>query len=99
MLTEKTTPVLHRIGNEFLTVTASEQGAELWSLKGRDGTEYLWQGDRTYWTDRAPNLFPYVARLTEPKGATGWTENAGTWTSTALRPIAAFSWRKSQTAI
>lgn len=65
MLTEKTTPVLHRIGNEFLTVTASEQGAELWSLKGRDGTEYLWQGDRTYWTDRAPNLFPYVARLTE----------------------------------
>ena len=56
--------MLHTIQNPFLTVTVSEQGAELQSILGRDGTEYLWQGDPAYWADRAPNIFPYVARLT-----------------------------------
>ena len=55
----------YTIGNELLTVTATERGAELQSILGSDGTEYLWQGDTAYWGDRAPNLFPYVARLTE----------------------------------
>ncbi|HIT34835.1 MAG TPA: aldose 1-epimerase family protein [Candidatus Faecousia intestinigallinarum] len=52
------------IHNEFLTVTAAEKGAELQSILGADGTEYLWQGDAKYWPDRALNIFPYVARLT-----------------------------------
>ncbi|MBR6397554.1 MAG: aldose 1-epimerase family protein [Lachnospiraceae bacterium] len=55
------------IRNEFLTVTAAEKGAELQSVKSADGTEYLWQGDPAYWTSHAPNIFPYVARLTEGK--------------------------------
>ena len=55
--------MLHTIQNEFLTVTAAEKGAELQSILGADGTEYLWQGDSTYWSDRALNIFPYVARL------------------------------------
>ena len=55
----------HSISNEFLTVTAAEDGAQLQSILGADGTEYLWQGDPKYWSDRALNLFPYVARLTE----------------------------------
>jgi len=53
------------IRNEFLTVTAAQEGAQLQSILGRDGTQYLWQGDSAYWPDRALNLFPYVARLTE----------------------------------
>ena len=57
--------MLHTIQNEHLTVIVSEQGAELQSVLGADGTEYLWQGDPAYWGDRAPNIFPYVARLTE----------------------------------
>lgn len=57
--------MLHIIQNEFLTVTVSEQGAELQSVRDSTGTEYLWQGDPQYWSDRALNLFPYVARLTE----------------------------------
>lgn len=57
--------MLHAIKNQFLTITASEQGAELQSILACDGTEYLWQGDETYWKDRALNIFPYVARLTE----------------------------------
>ena len=57
--------MLHTIENPFLRVTVSQQGAELQSILGADGTEYLWQGDAAYWSDRAPNIFPYVARLTE----------------------------------
>jgi galactose mutarotase-like enzyme len=55
----------HTIKNEFLTVSAAEKGAELQSILSADGTEYLWQGDSKYWSDRALNIFPYVARLTE----------------------------------
>ncbi len=57
--------MLHTIHNEFLSVTVAEQGAELQSILGADGTEYLWQGDPTYWSDRACNIFPYVGRLTK----------------------------------
>ena len=53
------------IQNQSLQVRAAERGAELRSVIGADGTEYLWQGDPGYWPDRAPNLFPYVARLTD----------------------------------
>lgn len=44
-----------------------DAGAQLLSIRASDGTECLWQGDPAYWSDRAPNLFPYVARLTEGK--------------------------------
>ena len=55
----------HTVGNEYMTVSAAEKGAVLHSILGADGTEYLWQGDPQYWADRALNIFPYVARLTE----------------------------------
>lgn len=55
------------IKNEYLTVEIEEKGATLWSIKDKVGQEYLWQGDPAYWEDRAPNLFPYIARLTEGK--------------------------------
>ena len=55
--------MLHTIGNDCLTVTASSLGAQLWSICSSDGTQYLWQGDPAYWGDRALTLFPYVARL------------------------------------
>lgn len=56
--------MLYTIHNEYLTVKIQEKGAELWSIQDKDGTEYLWQGDEKYWSDRAPNLFPYIARMT-----------------------------------
>lgn len=55
--------MLHTIRNNFLSVTISEEMAQLQSILGADGTEYLWQGDPKYWAKRAPNLFPYVGRL------------------------------------
>lgn len=65
MLNRKGKILFHTIRNDYLIVTVSENGAQLQSIQGLDGTEYLWQGDPTYWSDRALNLFPYVARLTE----------------------------------
>lgn len=57
--------MIHTIENHALKVSVSTAGAELMSIRGADGTEYLWQGDERYWADRAPNIFPYVARLTK----------------------------------
>jgi len=56
--------MVHTIQNDDLTVSVAEKGAELQSIRDAAGNEYLWQGDPAYWTDRALNLFPYVARLT-----------------------------------
>lgn len=51
-----------QIGNDRLTVEISERGAELRSVRTRDGAEWLWQGDPAYWTGRSPLLFPVVGR-------------------------------------
>ena len=51
------------IGNKDIRVDVSLRGAELQSISYK-GMEYLWYGDKTYWADRAINLFPYIARLT-----------------------------------
>ena len=55
------------IKNESLKVVINDKGAELQSIQTADGTEYLWQTDSATWTDKAPNIFPYVARMTEGK--------------------------------
>ena len=57
--------MIHTIQNEALCVQIAERGAEMQSILHRDGTEYLWQGDARFWPDRAPTIFPYVARLTQ----------------------------------
>ncbi len=57
--------MLYTLKNESLQVTVSEIGAELQSIQTSDGREYLWQGDPTYWKDRALNIFPYVAIPTD----------------------------------
>ena len=56
------------IENDLLRVQASSLGAELQSIVlKKDGTEYLWQGDPTYWKGRAYNLFPICGRLWDGK--------------------------------
>ncbi len=59
--------MFYTIKNEKLEVTVNAHGAELHSIRSTDGTEYLWQGDPAVWKGQAPNLFPYVARLTDGK--------------------------------
>lgn len=57
--------MLHSITNPFLTITVSDFGAELQSILGADGTQYLWQSDPACWPKHAPNLFPYIGRMTD----------------------------------
>lgn len=59
--------MIFTIKDEKLAVEIAAHGAELQSIRSCDGREYLWQGDPAYWTSHAPNIFPYVARLTEGK--------------------------------
>lgn len=56
----------YTIENEILKVEISSRGGELQSII-RDGGEYLWQADPKYWDEKAPNLFPYIGRLTRGK--------------------------------
>ncbi len=49
--------------NEKMTVTIEELGAEMQSITAADGTQYLWNGDPTYWDGRAPVLFPICGRV------------------------------------
>ncbi|MDO4294455.1 MAG: aldose 1-epimerase family protein [Eubacteriales bacterium] len=59
--------MIYTLENECLRVQVNSRGGELWSVQTGDGSEYLWQGDPAYWGDRALNLFPYIARLTQGK--------------------------------
>lgn len=59
--------MLYNIQNEYVTVSINAIGAELKSIKSSKGVEYLWQGNPEYWNGQAPNLFPYIARMTEGK--------------------------------
>ena len=56
--------MIYILENDQLRVKVSSVGAELQSIRRiDDGTEYLWQGDATYWARRASNLFPVCGRL------------------------------------
>lgn len=59
--------MIYSLENDILCIKINSAGGELWSIKDKDNTEYLWQGDTEYWEDRAPNLFPYIARLTQER--------------------------------
>ena len=59
--------MIYEIKNSRLSVKIDSLGAEMQSIKSVDGTEYLWQGNVETWEEHAPNLFPYIARLTDGK--------------------------------
>lgn len=50
--------------NENVEIAVSGHGAELHSLLDRKtGTQYIWQGDETYWKWHAPICFPITGRV------------------------------------
>ena len=53
------------IQNNLIKLSVDTLGAQMMELADKDGTQYLWQGDPKYWADRAPNLFPFIGRLTD----------------------------------
>ena len=52
----------HTIRSGGLTATIKAHGAEMCSLKHKDGTEFVWQAGPA-WPRHAPLLFPIVGRL------------------------------------
>ncbi|MEA4895148.1 MAG: aldose 1-epimerase family protein [Oscillospiraceae bacterium] len=55
--------MIHRIQNECLSVAVDELGAQVLSVRGRTGTEYMWQREPDIWPRTAPVLFPVIGRL------------------------------------
>lgn len=55
--------MIYTLKADKLEIQVSSLGAELQSIKGTDGYEYLWQGDPAYWTGRSPILFPIIGGL------------------------------------
>ena len=51
------------IKSQELTVKISSVGAEMHAITGKDGTEYLWNGDPAFWGSHAPLLFPVAGGL------------------------------------
>ena len=63
---------MHSIENDFLRISAKDQGGELTSIfKKSTETEYLWQADPTFWKRHAPVLFPIVGRLKDDEYKVG----------------------------
>lgn len=60
--------MLKVIQNNLLEITASTFGGELHSIKGKKtNTEFLWNGNETYWKYHAPILFPIVGKVYDNK--------------------------------
>ena len=51
------------IKNEYLSISISTLGAELSTITGKGGTEFLWNGDKNVWSGKAPVLFPICGGL------------------------------------
>lgn len=51
------------IASPELTAEINPFGAELWRLRDAHGCDFLWNGDPSFWTGRAPLLFPIIGRL------------------------------------
>lgn len=51
-----------QISNAALTLELATRGGELRSIRSRNGDEWLWQGNPTWWSGRSPLLFPVVGK-------------------------------------
>ena len=65
--------MLHTISNDFLTVTVNSFGAEMFSVKNKNGEDYIWQGG-DWWPDRSPVLFPTCGNVPTRKYYAGGKE-------------------------
>lgn len=55
--------MIHCSSSHGFSFTVNDHGAELCSLRGPDGMEYIWQADSAFWPRHSPLLFPIVGRL------------------------------------
>lgn len=54
--------MIYTIKNDELTVQIKKKGAELCSVKNKQGFEFIWQAE-SVWPRHAPNLFPIIGSL------------------------------------
>lgn len=66
--------MIYTITNGNVTAKISDFGAQLISLVGGDGYEYIWGADERYWSDHSPLLFPMCGRLLDGKYLYGGKE-------------------------
>ena len=65
----------YQIKSNSLSVTVSSLGAEIISVIGKDGYEYIWQNKSgEFWGGHAPLLFPHCGRLLNSKYIYGGKE-------------------------
>ena len=57
----------YELKNDSLTVSFESFGAEMTSIKDKNGKEYLWCGDKKYWGRHSPVLFPVVGKPRDAK--------------------------------
>ena len=50
----------YKISNSILAVKISSRGGELRSMCDSDGQEYIWQGNKEIWEDRAPVSYTHL---------------------------------------
>lgn len=55
--------MINTAASNGFSFAVTNHGAELCSLRGPDGKEYIWQADPAIWARHAPILFPIVGRL------------------------------------
>lgn len=56
--------MIYTAENKTLKIAVDAAGAQLQSIYAkREETEYLWQGDPSYWSGRAYILFPTIGRM------------------------------------
>ena len=58
------------ISTEAIKVGLTSLGGTLTSVADAEGTEYLWQGDATYWGGQAPILFPICGSIRADRALT-----------------------------
>lgn len=61
----------YTLENDKLNVRFSSIGGTMTSVQDKTGLEYLWQGDKAYWSGQAPILFPICGSLRNDEAAIG----------------------------
>lgn len=57
--------MLTQINSPLLSVSINSLGAEIFSVKNKNGLEFIWQAKKEIWPRHAPVLFPIVGKLKE----------------------------------
>jgi galactose mutarotase-like enzyme len=61
----------YTLQNEFLAIKFHTLGGQITSIKNTKEIEYIWQGDKTYWSGQTPVLFPIVGSLRDKTATIG----------------------------